>query len=63
MPNLYSQLHRRYGKPSGLTRREMIQRSITSYAFMGYMEGALHSGARVARQIAAHDGVVKATAA
>jgi monoamine oxidase len=32
----------------------------TSYAFMGYMEGALNSGARVARQIAERDGVVKA---
>lgn len=29
----------------------------TSYAFMGYMEGALHSGALVARAIAARDGV------
>jgi monoamine oxidase len=35
----------------------------TSYAFMGYMEGALHSGAAVARRIAAHDGVVKEVAA
>jgi monoamine oxidase len=34
----------------------------TSYAFMGYMEGALNSGARVARQIAERDGVVKAAA-
>ena len=24
MPNLYAQLHRRYGKPDGITRREMI---------------------------------------
>ncbi len=30
----------------------------TSYAFMGYMEGALHSGALVARAIAERDGVV-----
>lgn len=35
----------------------------TSYAFMGYMEGALNSGARVARQIAGKDGVVKEEAA
>lgn len=35
----------------------------TSYAFMGYMEGALNSGARVARQIAERDGVVKEQAA
>jgi monoamine oxidase len=34
----------------------------SSYAFMGYMEGALNSGARVARQIAERDGVVKAAA-
>jgi monoamine oxidase len=31
----------------------------TSYAFMGYMEGALHSGALVARAIAERDGVAK----
>lgn len=31
----------------------------TSYAFMGYMEGALNSGAAVARRIAARDGVIK----
>jgi monoamine oxidase len=30
MPNLYTQLHRRYGHPSGLTRREMIQRSLAA---------------------------------
>ena len=29
----------------------------TSYAFMGFMEGALHSGALVARRIAERDGV------
>jgi monoamine oxidase len=34
-----------------------------SYAFMGYMEGALNSGAAVARRIAARDGVVKDEAA
>jgi monoamine oxidase len=34
----------------------------TSYAFMGYMEGALNSGARVARQIAERDGVVNRAA-
>ena len=28
--NLYSQLHRRYGKKDGLTRREMIQRSLAA---------------------------------
>lgn len=30
MPNLYAQLHRRYGKPDGITRREMIQRSLAA---------------------------------
>ncbi len=30
MPNLYSQLHRRYGKPDGITRRDMIQRSLAA---------------------------------
>jgi monoamine oxidase len=30
MPNLYSQLHRRYGKPEGISRREMIQRSLAA---------------------------------
>ena len=34
-----------------------------SYAFMGYMEGALNSGAAVARRIAARDGVIKSKAA
>ena len=35
----------------------------TSYAFMGYMEGALNSGAAAARRIAMRDGVVKEKAA
>jgi monoamine oxidase len=35
----------------------------TCYAFMGYMEGALHSGAAAAQRIAVRDGVVKAKAA
>jgi monoamine oxidase len=35
----------------------------TSYAFMGYMEGALNSGAAAARRIAVRDGVVKGQAA
>jgi monoamine oxidase len=30
MANLYSQLHRRYGQPDGVTRREMIQRSLAA---------------------------------
>ena len=35
----------------------------TSYAFMGYMEGALSSGAAAARRIAVRDGILKAQAA
>jgi monoamine oxidase len=35
----------------------------TSYAFIGYMEGALHSGAAVAKRIAEKDGIVKKSAA
>jgi monoamine oxidase len=35
----------------------------TSYAFMGYMEGALNSGAAAARRIAVRDGVLKGQAA
>jgi monoamine oxidase len=35
----------------------------TSYAFMGYMEGALESGAAVAARIAQRDGVSRAEAA
>jgi len=31
----------------------------TCYAFMGYMEGALHSGYVAARRIAARDGLLK----
>lgn len=34
-----------------------------SYAFMGFMEGALHSGAAVAKRIAEKDGVLKGAAA
>ena len=34
----------------------------TSYAFIGFMEGALHSGALVARAIAERDGVVRKAA-
>lgn len=32
MPNFYMTLNRRYGKPSGLTRREMLQRSFAAGA-------------------------------
>ena len=35
----------------------------SSYAFMGFMEGALNSGAAVAKRIAQKDGVVKGAAA
>jgi monoamine oxidase len=34
----------------------------TSYAYMGFMEGALHSGALVARRIAERDGVARKAA-
>lgn len=34
-----------------------------AYAFMGYMEGALHTGAAAARRIATRDGVLKERAA
>ena len=30
MPNLYTHLHRRYGKKDGISRREMIQRSLAA---------------------------------
>ena len=32
MPSLYAQLHRRYGKPDGITRRDMLQRSLAAAA-------------------------------
>src|SRR6188474_1738799 len=32
MPNLYAQLHRRYGKPDGITRRDMLERSLAAAA-------------------------------
>ena len=32
MPNIYAQLHRRYGKPDGITRRDMIERSLAAAA-------------------------------
>jgi monoamine oxidase len=34
----------------------------TCYAFVGYMEGALDSGAAVARRLAGRDGVIEAHA-
>jgi monoamine oxidase len=52
----------------GPTLREGIGRlhfagEYTSYAFMGYMEGALNSGAAVAKRIAEKDGILKKSAA
>jgi monoamine oxidase len=52
----------------GPTLREGIGRlhfagEYTSYAFMGYMEGALNSGVAAAKRIATRDGVVKEKAA
>jgi monoamine oxidase len=32
MPNLYSQLHRKYGRPDGMTRRDMLERSLAAAA-------------------------------
>ena len=32
MPHLYAQLHRKYGRPDGITRREMIERSLAAAA-------------------------------
>ena len=52
MPNLYAQLHRRYGKPDGITRRDMIQRSLAAAA------GILISDRFVARPRAAAGRVV-----
>ena len=34
-----------------------------AYAFMGYMEGALQSGAAAARRIVSHDGIIADEAA
>ena len=34
MPNLYTQLYRRTGKPDGMTRREMLQRSLGAAALL-----------------------------
>jgi monoamine oxidase len=52
----------------GPTLREGLGRlhfagEYASYAFMGYMEGALESGAAAARRIAARDGLVRLDAA
>jgi monoamine oxidase len=49
--NLYAQLHRRYGKPDGITRREMIRRSLAAAGALLISDsltfGAQKSGARV----------------
>ena len=51
---------RRRGRRSGRASAGCTSPASTpSYAFMGYMEGALNSGAAVARRIAVKDGVVK----
>ena len=51
MSNLYSELHRRYGKPDGMTRREMIQRSLVAAGGLLISErigfGAQRTGQRV----------------
>jgi monoamine oxidase len=48
MPHIYSQLHRRYGKPDGITRRDMIQRSLAAAAgvlLSNKFATPLHTGA------------------
>jgi monoamine oxidase len=45
----------------GLSRLQFAG-EYTSYAFMGYMEGALESGAAAARRISERDGVTKQAA-
>ena len=51
MSNLYAQLHRRYGKPDGITRREMIRRSLTAAGALLISDsiafGAQRTGARI----------------
>lgn len=51
MPNLYAQLHHRYGKKDGLTRREMIQRSLAAAGVLLISDsltfGGQKAGARV----------------
>ncbi len=48
MPNLYTQLYRRHGKPDGITRREMLQRSLGAAAALLMSDGLLlgQAGAR-----------------
>jgi monoamine oxidase len=52
MPHLYAQLHRRFGRPSGITRRQMIERSLAAAA------GLLLSDRFTARPAAAAGRVV-----
>ena len=52
MPQLYARLHRRFGPPSGITRREMIERSLAAAA------GLLLSDRFVSRPSAASPGRV-----
>ena len=51
MPNLYAQLHHRHGQKDGLTRREMIQRSLAAAGVLLISDsltfGSQKTGARV----------------
>ena len=51
MPNLYQQLHRRYGTKDGMTRREMLQRSLAAAGVLLISDsmtfGAQKAGGRV----------------
>ena len=42
--NLYAQLHRRYGKKDGISRREMMQRSHGRSTFPQIFIGDVHVG-------------------
>ena len=41
MPTLYTQLYRRHGKPDGITRREMLQRSLGAAAALLMSDGLM----------------------
>ncbi len=51
MPNLYTQLHRKYGKPSGITRREMLA-AIARRRRGAVVERSVHGAARARRPAA-----------
>src|SRR5688500_11216577 len=51
MPNLYSQLKRRYGQPSGITRREMIQRSLAAAGVLLMSDSLLATRQKAGRAV------------